>query len=80
MGMPFPKSRFTVEEYLTLERASEERHIYLDGRIFDMAGEGDAHGDISASLMGVMFMVAIPTIDCTLQLADVYDRVVFAEE
>ena len=25
-------NRFTVEEYLAFERASEERHEYLDGR------------------------------------------------
>ena len=30
--------RFTVEEYLAFERASEERHEYLDGVIYAMAG------------------------------------------
>ena len=29
--------RFTVEEYLAFERASEERHEYLDGVIYAMA-------------------------------------------
>ena len=30
--------RFTVEEYLAFERASEERHEYLDGVIYAMPG------------------------------------------
>jgi Uma2 family endonuclease len=42
--------RYTVEEYLTLERASEERHEYLDGEIYAMAGESLAHGDICMNL------------------------------
>ena len=29
----------TVEDYLALERASEERHEYLDGRLYAMAGK-----------------------------------------
>jgi len=46
--MATPQSRilFTEEEYLAIERASEERHEYADGRIFAMAGESDEHGDI----------------------------------
>jgi len=38
-----------VDEYLARERAAEERHVYLDGEIFAMAGESLAHGDISAN-------------------------------
>ncbi|MGH9839684.1 MAG: Uma2 family endonuclease [Blastocatellia bacterium] len=37
---------FSEEDYLAIERASEERHEYIDGRIFAMAGESDEHGDI----------------------------------
>lgn len=36
--------RFTSEEYLQLERASDTRHEYLDGLIYDMAG-GTLHHD-----------------------------------
>ena len=45
MSMPSTESirsterPYTVDEYLTLERAAEERHIFLDGQIFAMAGE-----------------------------------------
>jgi Uma2 family endonuclease len=51
--------RFTVEEYLTFERASDERHEYLDGVIYAMAGsantqamagESEDHGTICMNL------------------------------
>src|SRR5215471_3616446 len=51
--------RFTVEEYLAFERASEERHEYLDGVIYAMAGsastqalagENEDHGTICMNL------------------------------
>ena len=52
--MATPQSRiyFTEEEYLAIERASEERHEYVDGRIFAMAGESDEHGEICVNLTG----------------------------
>ena len=43
--------RYTVEEYLALERASEERHEYLDGYIYAMAGESEEHGIICVNLV-----------------------------
>ena len=41
---------YTVDEYLELERAALERHEYLDGRIYLMAGESGAHADICTNL------------------------------
>jgi Uma2 family endonuclease len=52
--------RFTVEEYLAFERASDERHEYLDGVIYAMpgsaspqamAGESEDHGTICVNLV-----------------------------
>ena len=40
----------TVEDYLALERASEERHEYLDGQVYAMAGESPEHGTICTNL------------------------------
>jgi Uma2 family endonuclease len=51
MGFPKLKPRFTVDQYLAIERASTDRHVYLDGEIYAMAGESPAHGDISANLV-----------------------------
>jgi Uma2 family endonuclease len=41
---------FTVAEYLTFERATDERHESLDGVIYAMAGEGPNHGRICTNL------------------------------
>jgi Uma2 family endonuclease len=53
MGLPKPKpqSAFTVDRYLAIERASQERHYFLDGEIYAMAGESLAHGYISVNLV-----------------------------
>jgi Uma2 family endonuclease len=55
--MATPQSRiyFTEEEYLAIERSSEERHEYIDGRIFAMTGESDQHGEICVNLIGHLF-------------------------
>jgi Uma2 family endonuclease len=39
------------DQYLAIERAAEERHYYVDGVIYAMAGEGDAHGCISVNVV-----------------------------
>lgn len=50
--MAVPQSQFLVteEEYLAMERAAEERHEYIDGYVFAMAGESPEHGEICANL------------------------------
>ncbi len=50
---PAPSSspyRFTAEEYLAFERAAAERHEYLDGLIYAMAGESPDYGRICMNL------------------------------
>jgi Uma2 family endonuclease len=46
--------RMTVADYLRMEAESEERHVYLDGEVFAMAGESEFHADISANLVGLI--------------------------
>src|SRR5438093_3077263 len=41
---------FTIDEYLALERTEEERHEYLDGGVYAMAGESPDHGRICMNL------------------------------
>jgi Uma2 family endonuclease len=50
MAVPKTIPRFTVQQYLALERTSVDRHEYLDGVIFAMAGESLSHGRISVNL------------------------------
>jgi Uma2 family endonuclease len=61
-SVPEPQRKFTVEEYLAFERASDERHEYLDGEIIPMdrdleamAGETLPHGIISFNIGGLLF-------------------------
>ncbi len=42
--------RYTVEEYLELERASDVRHEYVDGHILAMAGEKRLHHKIARNI------------------------------
>jgi Uma2 family endonuclease len=46
-----PSLRYSVMEYLTMERAACERHEYLDGHVYAMAGESPAHGQICVNLI-----------------------------
>jgi len=54
MALPKTKPCFTVQQYLALERTSQDRHEYLDGVIFAMAGESLAHGTISVNLVALL--------------------------
>jgi Uma2 family endonuclease len=54
MASPKRQLIYTVDEYLALERAAEERHEFLDGRIYAMAGESSEHGDISVNLVATL--------------------------
>jgi len=42
--------QLTVEEYLEAERESPERHEFIDGQIYQMAGESGRHGDVSVNI------------------------------
>jgi Uma2 family endonuclease len=55
MAAPQEHLIFTEEQYLEFERKSEERHEYLDGHIYLMAGESGEHGDICTNLSGLLF-------------------------
>jgi Uma2 family endonuclease len=49
--MGLPKTNLTEDQYLALERESEERHLYVDGEIFAMAGESGTHADITTNIV-----------------------------
>lgn len=46
-----PKQKYTLEEYLELDRNSEERLEYWDGEIFSMSGVSDSHDLIETNLV-----------------------------
>jgi Uma2 family endonuclease len=49
-----PKSFFSVQEYLDLERESETKHEYVDGRIIAMARASANHGLIMFGVGGAL--------------------------
>jgi Uma2 family endonuclease len=63
MGLAQKVLLYTEEEYLAFERAAEERHEYIDGEIYAMAGESLAHGFININL-GSEFRTQLKGRDC----------------
>ncbi|MBS1811580.1 MAG: Uma2 family endonuclease [Acidobacteria bacterium] len=63
MGLAQKVVRYTEEEYLAMERESLERHEYIDGEIYAMAGESLAHGFITINL-GAEFRAQLKGSDC----------------
>jgi Uma2 family endonuclease len=45
-----PKKKYTLEEYLELDKSSEERYEYFDGEVFAMAGGSPDHARISLNV------------------------------
>src|SRR5215510_778774 len=50
MSLPQTQIRYTEDQYLSIEREADERHEYLDGQIYAMAGESPEHGSICTNL------------------------------
>lgn len=49
------KKRWTAEEYLAFERTSQERHEFLAGEIFLMAGASERHILITGNTFGSLY-------------------------
>lgn len=54
MSLPQTQVDYSEEDYLALEREAEERHEYLDGQIYAMAGESPEHGVICMNLSRII--------------------------
>ena len=48
------KPFYTMEEYLALEKSSEERYEYWDGQVFCMSGGSQAHADIGDNVYALL--------------------------
>lgn len=54
MGLAKTHPVFSVENYLDFERIQAERHEFLDGNVYAMAGESPRHSTICFNLYGVI--------------------------
>ena len=54
MSLPHSQLLSTPEEYLVFEREADERHEWLDGLIYAMAGESPQHSLISANVITIL--------------------------
>jgi Uma2 family endonuclease len=51
-AVAYGKMKYTIEEYLAMEKESETKHEYYQGEIFAMAGVGLPHNIIFSNLFG----------------------------
>jgi Uma2 family endonuclease len=51
-AVAYGKSKFTIEEYLEFEKASEEKHEYYQGEIFAMSGPKVGHNIVAGNIYG----------------------------
>ena len=50
-ALAYSKRNYTIEEYLEMENASDEKHEYYQGEIFAMSGAKTQHNIITRNLM-----------------------------
>ena len=51
-AIAYGKQKFTIEEYLQMERSSEQKHEYYDGEVFAMSGASPKHNVIFRNVYG----------------------------
>src|SRR5262249_38964751 len=51
MSLPKSQHLYKIDEYLALEREADFRHEYLDGIIYEMAGESPEHSLICTNII-----------------------------
>lgn len=49
-----PKKRYTLEEYIELDKHSEEKFEYFDGEVFNMSGVHPNHSRLELRLAGLL--------------------------
>lgn len=54
MALPQAEILYTIADYLAFERSADERHEYIDGYLYAMAGESLNHGTICTNIVGTL--------------------------
>jgi Uma2 family endonuclease len=50
MALPQPKTPFSADDFLAWDATQTERHEFVDGEVFAMAGGEDRHASVSGNL------------------------------
>jgi len=53
-ALPLRKERYTLQEYIELEKSSEAKYEYFDGEVFAMAGASPDHVRISRNVCNAL--------------------------
>ncbi len=69
MRRPAHKATFTADDYLAWEPAQRDRHEYLDGEVFAMAGAEDRHA-IVAGNVGIALRQHLSGSPCRTYMSD----------
>jgi Uma2 family endonuclease len=69
-----PKTKFTPEEYLAIDRQSEHKNEYFDGEIFAMTGASRRHNLISVNVAS-MLNTQLTDRDCEVYASDMRVKV-----
>lgn len=49
MGLPLQKPPFTLDDYLAWDAGQDERHEFVNGEVFLMAGAGEGHNVVAGN-------------------------------
>ena len=69
-----PQHKYTLEEYLEIDRQAEARLEYWDGEIFDMSGASDQHDQIEGNVFWYLKLLTKDR-DCRVFTANMRIRV-----
>ncbi|HUC83445.1 MAG TPA: Uma2 family endonuclease [Flavisolibacter sp.] len=53
-ALAYNRKNWTIEEYLEMEKASDEKHEYFQGEVFAMSGPKLTHNIITSNLLGTL--------------------------
>jgi Uma2 family endonuclease len=54
MALPQPKAPFSADDFLAWDATQTERHEYVNGEVFAMAGGEDRHASVSGNLFAAL--------------------------
>ena len=71
---------YTVDEYILLDEASDIRHEFINGQLYDMSGASDLHNEITGNfylflrnlLKNTLYKVYMENVKCKIQNEEYY--------